>query len=225
MPYEQFKDIYYEAYYGPSFASGKTKGFNGVVHLADPAVPTVASYLFTFVHKNGGRFHGMTPDGKTAHQGDPKLNDMIDKMRVEFDRPKQVELAHEIQRYFTGQAYYIPRGDCEAITLTRTSLGNMGVFSPLPARTSGASATCTGGWTRRSRPLPALRRTLQDEKEPEGPALKSGGLFHLYYAGAHLGEDLRPEGLHAVLVTAMVRAKLDYSLDRVGLGRELAIHT
>ena len=39
LPYEQFKDTYYEAYYGPSFASGKTKGFNGVVHLADPAVP------------------------------------------------------------------------------------------------------------------------------------------------------------------------------------------
>jgi len=133
LPYEQFKDIYYEAYYGPSVASGKTKGFNGVVHLADPAVPTVASFLFTFAHKNGGRFHGVTPDGKNAHLGDPKLNDLIDKMRIEFDRAKQVDLSHEIQRYFTGQAYYIPRAaTVKLLTLTWPSLGNMGVFQPSP---------------------------------------------------------------------------------------------
>ena len=133
LAYEQFKDIYYEAYYGPSFASGKTKGFNGVVHLADPATPTVASFLFTFVHKNGGRFHGMTPDGRNAHQGDPKLNDMIDKLRTEFDRPKQVEQTHEIIRYFTGQSYYIPRAaTVKPLTLTWPALGNMGVFQPSP---------------------------------------------------------------------------------------------
>ena len=133
LPYEQFKDIYYEAYYGPSFASGKTKGFNGVVHLADPAVPTVASFLFTFVHKNGGRYHGMSPDGKNAHMGDPKLNDMIDKMRIEFDRAKQVDIAHELQRYFTGQSYYVPRAaTVKPLTLTWPSLGNMGVFQPSP---------------------------------------------------------------------------------------------
>jgi ABC-type transport system substrate-binding protein len=139
FPYEQFKDIYYEAYYGPSYTSGKTKGFNGVVHLADPAVPTVASFLFTFVHKNGGRFHGFTPDGKNAHQGDPKLNDMIDKMRAEFDRNKQLDLSHEIQRYFTGQSYYIPRAaTVKPLTLTWPALGNMGVFQASPGENQWA---------------------------------------------------------------------------------------
>jgi ABC-type transport system substrate-binding protein len=131
--YEQFKDIYYEAYYGPSFASGKTKGFNGIVHLADPAVPTVPSFLFTFVHKNGGRYHGMSPDGRNAVNGDPKINDMIDKLRAEFDRSKQVEQTHDLIRYFTGQSYYIPRAaTVKPLTLTWPVLGNFGVFQPSP---------------------------------------------------------------------------------------------
>ena len=109
FPYEQFKDIYYEAYYGPSFESGKTSGFNGIIHLANPSLPTVTSHLFTFVHKNGGRYHGMTPTGEDAHLGDPKLNDDIDKLKAEFDRDSQVAMVHDITRYFTGQSYYVPR--------------------------------------------------------------------------------------------------------------------
>jgi ABC-type transport system substrate-binding protein len=133
LVYEQFKDIYYEAYYGPSVASGKTKGFNGMVHLADPATPTAASFYFTFVHKNGGRFHGLTPDGKNAHMGDPKLNDMIDKLKLEFDRSKQIEQSHEIIRYFTGQSYYIPRATgVPVMTLSWPALENVGVYQQSP---------------------------------------------------------------------------------------------
>jgi hypothetical protein len=47
----------------------------------------------------------------------------------------------------------------------------------------------------------------------------------LYYAGAHFGEHLRPERLHAVLVTAMIRAQLYHLFDGVASGRELAVHT
>ena len=109
FPYEQFKDIYYEAYYGPSYESGKTSGFNGVVVLANPSLPTVTSHLFTFVHRNGGRYHGMTPDGNNAQLGDPKLNADIDKLKLEFDRDRQITMVHDMIRYFTGQSYYIPR--------------------------------------------------------------------------------------------------------------------
>jgi peptide/nickel transport system substrate-binding protein len=137
--YEQFKDIYYEAYYGPSVASGKTKGITGMVHLADPAVPTVPSFLFNYLHKNGGRYHGMSPDGRNAVQGDPKINEMIDRLRGEFDRAKQVEQTHDLIRYFTGQSYYVPRAaTVKPMTLTWPALGNMGVFQASPGENQWA---------------------------------------------------------------------------------------
>ena len=125
FPYEQFKDIYYEAYFGPSFNSGKTKGFNGIVHLANPAASTLASHLFTFVHRDGGRFHGMATDGKNPQNGDAKLNSDIEKIQLEFDRDKQIALTHDVIRYFTGQAYYIPRpGHTKLFTVTWPALAD-----------------------------------------------------------------------------------------------------
>jgi ABC-type transport system substrate-binding protein len=125
LPYEQFKDMYYEAYFPPSYNSGKTSGFNGIVHLANPAASTLASHLFTFVHKDGGRFHGMSPDGKNPQMGDPRLNSEIEKIRSEFDREKQVSLTHDLIRYFTSQSYYIPRpGVVKGFTLIWPALSD-----------------------------------------------------------------------------------------------------
>jgi hypothetical protein len=134
LPYEQFKDIYYEAYFGPSVASGKTKGFKGVVHLANPAASTLVSHLFTFVHKDGGRFHGMTPDGKNAHLGDPKINSEIEKIRGEFDRAKQITMTQDLIRYFTGQSYYIPRpGAVKGFTVTWPALADYATYLRPPS--------------------------------------------------------------------------------------------
>jgi ABC-type transport system substrate-binding protein len=134
FPYEQFKDIYYEAYFGPSVASGKTSGFNGIVHLANPAASTLASHLFTFVHKDGGRFHGMTTDGKNPHLGDPIVNGDIEKIQVEFDRDKQVAMTHDLIRYFTGQAYYIPRpGHVQGFTVTWPALSDYATYLRPPS--------------------------------------------------------------------------------------------
>jgi ABC-type transport system substrate-binding protein len=133
--YEQFKDIYYEAYYGPSFASGKTSGFNGMVYLANPPLPTVTSHLFTFVHKDGGRYHGMTPTGTDAHLGDPKLNDDIAKLKLEFERDGQITMVHDIIRYFTGQSYYIPRkAQTKLVSLIWPALSNFDVFQLSPGQ-------------------------------------------------------------------------------------------
>jgi len=135
LPYEQFKDIYYEAYFGPSYTSGKTKGFNGVVHLANPSLPTAASHLFTFVHKDGGRYHGLTPTGRDAHLGDPKLNSDIDKIKAEYDRERQVAMVHDLIRYFTGQAYYILKpGQVKPMSVIWPALANYGVYMSSPGR-------------------------------------------------------------------------------------------
>jgi ABC-type transport system substrate-binding protein len=134
LPYEQFKNTYYEAYFGPSYTSGKTHGFNGIVHLANPAVATCASHLFTFAHKDGGRFHGFTPDGNNPQNGDPKVNQAIENIRGEFDRDKQVGLVHDLIRYFTGQAYYIPRpGWVKGYTVTWPALADYTTYLRPPS--------------------------------------------------------------------------------------------
>jgi len=134
FPYEQFKDIYYEGYYGPSYESGKTHGFSGIVHLANPQLPTAASHLFTFVHKDGGRFHGMSPNGNNAQLGDPRLNGDIEKLKQEFDEEQQVKIVHDIIRYFTEQSYYVPRkAATRLVTLTWPALANFDVYQASPA--------------------------------------------------------------------------------------------
>jgi ABC-type transport system substrate-binding protein len=133
LPYEQFKNTIYEAYWGPSYNSGKTHGFNGIVHLANPTLPTVVSHLYTFVHKDGGRFHGMTPDGNNPQNGDPKLNSDIEKLKGEFDHQKQISMVQDIARYFTGQSYYVPRkAQIPLVEVIWPSLQNYGVFQRAP---------------------------------------------------------------------------------------------
>ena len=71
---------------------------------------TPANLVASTLHYLGGAFHGMTPNGLEAHKGDPKLNDMSEKLNIEFDRNKQIAMTHDIIRYTTQQAYYIPQG-------------------------------------------------------------------------------------------------------------------
>lgn len=93
-------------YYG--YAAGNTKGFNGMIYGAERGYPTVASQIFATMHKDGPRFHGMTPNGLNPAQGDAQVNSMIDKIRQEFDLAKQQSLVNEFIRYMTGKAYNIP---------------------------------------------------------------------------------------------------------------------
>lgn len=152
FPYEQYKDTYYEAYYGPSYESGKTSGFNGIIHLANPSTPSVASHLFTFVHKDGGRYHGMTPDGNNAHLGDPRLNSDIENLKLEFDRDEQIALVHDLIRYFTGQSYYIPRpARTRLVTLTWPALENFDVYQPSPSENQW-SETNLQWWINQTKP-------------------------------------------------------------------------
>ena len=64
-------------YYG--YAQGEKKGSNGMIYIAERSYPTVAGQLFATMHKDGPRFHGMSPNGLNAKDGDPQVNSMIDE--------------------------------------------------------------------------------------------------------------------------------------------------
>lgn len=127
---------YNENHYGYLKRSiyGNTSGFNGLLLVAERPYATVASLLFGIAHRDGVAFHGATPDGRNAAQGDPKLNDAIDKLRQETDRQKAQSMVHDFIRYYTQQMYLVPRPTvAKALALWWPSIGNVGAFNTVPS--------------------------------------------------------------------------------------------
>jgi peptide/nickel transport system substrate-binding protein len=110
LPFEQWVSQIVQAYFYNETLAGTREGYSGAQLMAERPFPTAASLISSSLHYLGGAFHGMTPDGNNAHMGDPKLNDMSEKIGMEFDREAQIELVHDVIRYATEQSYYIPQG-------------------------------------------------------------------------------------------------------------------
>jgi ABC-type transport system substrate-binding protein len=77
---------YYYAYQG-----ARSNGFNGMIYRAELSYPTCQAGLYGNIHKDGGRYRGLTPTGQNAKQGDPYLNSTIEKIKQEFDIKKAQE--------------------------------------------------------------------------------------------------------------------------------------
>ena len=130
FPYQQYRDTYYDAYLSKGYAAGTKKGFNGINHRALRSFPTVAAGLYGTFHKDGGFFQGSTPDGKNPHLGDPKVMDLIDKIKAEPDLKKQQGLVHDVTKYLAGQVYSVPRpASVKAFSLWWPAIGNLGMTS------------------------------------------------------------------------------------------------
>jgi ABC-type transport system substrate-binding protein len=108
-PFNQWVDNRVQAYFYQETLAGTRHGYSGAQLMAERPFPTAASLISSTLHYQGGAFHGMTPTGNEAHKGDPKLNDMSEKIGMEFDRKKQIEMVHDVIRYTTQQSYYIPQ--------------------------------------------------------------------------------------------------------------------
>jgi ABC-type transport system substrate-binding protein len=128
FPYQVYRDTYYDAYLSKGYIEGTKKGFNGINHRALRGFPTVAAGLYGTMHKDGGFFQGSTPDGRNPHLGDPKVMDLIDKLKAEPDLKRQQALVHEVVRYLAQQVYSVPRpASVKAFSLSWPAIGNLGV--------------------------------------------------------------------------------------------------
>ena len=110
LPFEQWVNQIVQAYFYNEHEAGTRKGYSGAQLMAERPFPTAASLISSSLHYLGGAFHGMTPNGNDAHKGDPMLNEMSEKIGLEFDMEKQIGLVHDVIRYATQQSYYIPQG-------------------------------------------------------------------------------------------------------------------
>ncbi|HLF76374.1 MAG TPA: ABC transporter substrate-binding protein [Dehalococcoidia bacterium] len=128
LPYTTYRDVYSEAYLSRAYAAGQKKLVGGLIHRAVRSFPTASAWIFGIMHKDSGSFHGASPDGKNPHLGDPKVNDLIEKMKLEPELQRQQALMHEVIRYLTAQAYTIPRPSAaKGFSLQWPVIGNLGV--------------------------------------------------------------------------------------------------
>jgi peptide/nickel transport system substrate-binding protein len=138
---------YYYAY-----AAGNTKGFNGIIYGAERSYPTLSSQLYATMHRAGPRFHGMTPNGERAWEGDPQVNQMIERIRTEFDLERQQDLSQEFARFMTGKAYNVPFPfDALGYGLYWPAIGNLQVFDTFVGG-NAVSETALHWWVDDSKP-------------------------------------------------------------------------
>jgi ABC-type transport system substrate-binding protein len=131
MPYTQYLNAYYFGYRSGASAqgtSGDKTGYNGYSVQAERPYAGAVNLMLGSWHSAGGAFHGMTPDGTNAFKGDPKIDQMIEKIQADFDQKSQVTQTHDVIRYMTGQAYMIPRPVANrAYTVYWPAIANVGI--------------------------------------------------------------------------------------------------
>jgi len=126
----QYQDDYYYGYQNPGYANGTKKGYSGASMGQERPYATIAIMIFGLLHKDGPFYKGMSPDGKNLKDGDAKVNELAQKIKVEFDLKKQQDLTHELIKHFTGQSYYIPQpSSAKGFGLWWPAIGNLNAYS------------------------------------------------------------------------------------------------
>jgi ABC-type transport system substrate-binding protein len=82
-----------------------------------------------FNTKGGPIFIGFDPEGKGTRAGDPRTEEMTDKMRSEFDTKKRIALVQDLQRYNAAKQYstLLP-GGAAGLNLAWPIVRNRGVY-------------------------------------------------------------------------------------------------
>ncbi len=143
-PHDYQSDFIPNVYY--SYQGDSSKGFSGMLYRREVSYPTAVAQLFGNYHKDGGRYRGVSPDGRNAKQGDPKLNQMIEQARREFDMQKQIALVNEILRYSAGQAYSVPPVPSTLpLVLHWPVIANYGLYRTAPGANASVE-TITPTW-------------------------------------------------------------------------------
>jgi ABC-type transport system substrate-binding protein len=133
LPYANWLAQYHYGYIPATYNAGQTKGFNGIGLGAERQRYTSVLSVYGLVHPEGDAFHGATPDGKDAVKGDPKLSEMLSKLRQETDKNKVNDGMKEVQRLMAQQMYFIPKpSNSIPFTVWWPAIGNVGAYTSSP---------------------------------------------------------------------------------------------
>jgi peptide/nickel transport system substrate-binding protein len=139
--------IDYTSQYITTYRDGNGK-YDGWLYRAGGAPANdAAAYFSTLFHsKYGGPgFLGFDPAGKGDGSGDPALEAMLDKARVEIDTQKRKALINDMQRYLAKAVYGIPHEPGDA-TIFYTAWPAVQNFQTFQGDRRGSTAATFSWW-------------------------------------------------------------------------------
>ncbi len=80
--------------------------FDGVAFVLNNTSGDTGDVMYGLYNASGSQFSGFDPQGQGTFKGDPVLDDLTARMKVEFDVQKRYALAHELQKYDAKTQYY-----------------------------------------------------------------------------------------------------------------------
>ena len=122
----------YSSVYVPRFRNGQGQ-YEGYVYKSAAGGATGGDVMGILANeywsKVGVTFHGFSASGKNDRAGDPQVDSMIEKGRVERDTEKRRQLGFELQRYLAGKMYAIQSpGVGTPFDMAWPALANFSVF-------------------------------------------------------------------------------------------------
>ena len=118
--------------YVPQYRDGRGQ-FEGYAYKSTAggagAGDAVASLSNEYWTKGGTTWHGFSASGKNDQSGDPQIESLIERARVERDTDKRKSLVNDIQRTLAKPMYTLPLpGFGTGFTVAWPAIGNFRVF-------------------------------------------------------------------------------------------------
>lgn len=102
--------INYQREYQPNYRDGRGQftGWGYVAAVGGHGGSAIGRLAIEFWSKGGGAFKGFSINGQNDQSGDPQVDAMIVKGRVEQDTEKRKAIVNDLQRYLAKPMYSIP---------------------------------------------------------------------------------------------------------------------
>src|SRR5438132_9873503 len=94
------------------YARGNFDGM-GYKPIVGGDLDAVENLRFVYSPKSSVNFVGLDVNGKGDYSGDPTVDSLLEKARVELDANKRKSLVHDLQRYL-GKQQYLVRSACDS---------------------------------------------------------------------------------------------------------------
>jgi peptide/nickel transport system substrate-binding protein len=125
--------IDYAKEYQPKYRDGhgQFEGYAWMTNVGSGPVRDATAVLASEFYSKGGAtsFKGFSTTGKNDQAGDPQINSMIEKGRVERDTEKRRALVHEMQRYLAKSIYSLSSpGTATNFMVAWPCIGNFSVY-------------------------------------------------------------------------------------------------
>ena len=112
-------------------ALGDFEGLSFRAGAAGSQIADVGEGAFAYYHYQGGvNYTGFFSEDSSFQKGDPRLNDLLEKVRAEFDEKKRISMMHDFQRIMADAQYMLHfPGSASSFTMSWPAVRNQEVFT------------------------------------------------------------------------------------------------